>query len=262
MAAGSNIGMMEGAFFVPRGELLEWINNLLQLNVQKIEQLASGAAYCSVIDALFPGTVAMTKVNWMARNDFEFVQNYKVLQQAFERNSIQRHIDVDKLIRGKYQDNLEFTQWLKRFFDLNGGQGKEYNALERRKGARTLWDTGASAARPAPASTRKAAAPAISTATRPKPSPRPTPAAASQDSDNQLAELRMTNDVIQKERDFYFGKLRAIELFCQHHSEDGGAVVAEIFKVLYATDDETISVTPDGDVVVERGEEEPALDTD
>jgi len=255
MAAGSNIGMMEGAFFVPRGELLDWINGLLQLNVTKIEYLASGAAYCSVIDALFPGTVAMNKVNWMARNDFEFVQNYKVLQQAFERNSIQRHIDVDKLIRGKYQDNLEFMQWLKRFFDLNGGAGKDYNAVERRKGTKTPWDSGTSAR---PAASRKAVTTPTNTTPRPKPSRPP----VSQESDSQLAELRMANDVVQKERDFYFGKLRAIELFCQHHEADGGALIAEISKVLYATDDETISVTPDGDVLVERTEEEPAIDTD
>lgn len=257
MAAGSNIGMMDKAFFVPRGELLDWINGLLQLNVTKIEHLANGAAYCSVIDAVFPGTVAMNKVNWMARNDFEFVQNYKVLQQAFERNSIQRHIDVDKLIRGKYQDNLEFMQWLRRFFDMNGGEGKEYNAVERRKGVKTPWDSGVSAQ--ATATRRAVAAAPASTTPRTKPTRPP----LSQEPDSQLAELRLANDVIQKERDFYFGKLRAIELFCQHHAEDGGAVIAEISKVLYATDDETISVTPDGDVLVERAEEEePAIDTD
>lgn len=255
MAAGSNIGMMEGAFFVSRNELLDWVNGLLQLNVTKIEHLASGAAYCSVIDALFPGTLAMNKVNWMARSDFEFVQNYKVLQQAFERNSIQRHIDVDKLIRGKYQDNLEFTQWLKRFYDLNGGAAKDYNAVERRKGAKTPWDLGTST-RPAP---RKAVATPTTTPSQPKSS---RPPVSQEPPDSQLAELRMANDVVQKERDFYFGKLRAIELFCQHHEADGGALIAEISKVLYATDDETISVTPDGDVLVERTEEEPAIDTD
>jgi hypothetical protein len=30
------IGMMEGAFFVPKGDLLNWVNSLLQLEVTKI----------------------------------------------------------------------------------------------------------------------------------------------------------------------------------------------------------------------------------
>jgi hypothetical protein len=30
------IGMMEGAFFVPKGDLLNWVNSLLQLEVAKI----------------------------------------------------------------------------------------------------------------------------------------------------------------------------------------------------------------------------------
>jgi RP/EB family microtubule-associated protein len=33
MAAGDTIGMMEGAFFVSKGELLGWINNLLGINM-------------------------------------------------------------------------------------------------------------------------------------------------------------------------------------------------------------------------------------
>lgn len=38
-------------------------------------------------------------------------------------------MEVEKLAKAKYQDNLEFVQWLKRYYDLNGGsKGAEYNA--------------------------------------------------------------------------------------------------------------------------------------
>ena len=40
---------------------------------------------------------------------------------------------MDKLAKAKYQDNLEFTQWMKKFFDLNYN-GDPYDALAKRKG--------------------------------------------------------------------------------------------------------------------------------
>jgi len=44
-----------------------------------------------------------------------------------------QHIDVDKQVRAKYQDNLEFMQWFKSFFELNCGEGSpEYNAKAQR----------------------------------------------------------------------------------------------------------------------------------
>ncbi|KAJ6824302.1 microtubule-associated protein RP/EB family member 1C-like [Iris pallida] len=38
----NNIGMMDAAYFVGRGEILAWINSTLQLNLSKVEE-ASGA---------------------------------------------------------------------------------------------------------------------------------------------------------------------------------------------------------------------------
>ena len=114
--------MMDGAYFVGRKELLDFFNNLLDLEYTKIEQTASGAMACQITSLIFPQSVAMSRVNWDAKADFEFVQNYKVLQNAFNKHNVQRFVDVDKLIRAKYQDNLEFCQWLKAFFDQSGAQ--------------------------------------------------------------------------------------------------------------------------------------------
>jgi RP/EB family microtubule-associated protein len=54
------------------------------------------------MDSIYPGTFALTKVKWNAKHDYEFVENYKVLQSAFDKNGIKRHIEVDKLVKAKY----------------------------------------------------------------------------------------------------------------------------------------------------------------
>lgn len=40
---------------------------------------------------------------------------------------------MDKLVKAKYQDNLEFLQWMKRFYEINFN-GEPYDALAKRKG--------------------------------------------------------------------------------------------------------------------------------
>merc|ERR1719146_618258 len=101
--APAAVGMMEGAFFVSRSELLGWVNDFFDLSLTKVEQCANGAVYCQIIDACHPGTVAMKKVNWAARAEHEAIPNFKILQQAFSKVGIQRNVEVDKLIKGKYQ---------------------------------------------------------------------------------------------------------------------------------------------------------------
>lgn len=38
---------------------------------------------------------------------------------------------MDKLIKGRFQDNFEFLQWFKKFFDANY-DGREYDAFDAR----------------------------------------------------------------------------------------------------------------------------------
>lgn len=46
---------MGGAFFVSRTELLNWMNEVLQLNYTDLRQASNGAAFCQIIDAIYPG---------------------------------------------------------------------------------------------------------------------------------------------------------------------------------------------------------------
>ena len=51
-----------------RGELLNWVNDLLKTNLTKIEQLGTGAIYCQLLDVLYPSKIPLSKVNWKAKN--------------------------------------------------------------------------------------------------------------------------------------------------------------------------------------------------
>lgn len=101
--------------------------------MDKIEQLGTGAVYCQIMDSLFPKQVHMSKVQWKAKNEWEFINNFKILQQSFLKCKLNKYIDVERLSKAKYQDNLEFAQWMKRFFDINSGRVlNEYDPVEAR----------------------------------------------------------------------------------------------------------------------------------
>ena len=51
-------------------------------------------------------------------------------------------VPVDKLVKGRFQDNFEFIQWFKKFFDANYG-GQEYDPNVARAG-QGLGGSGAS----------------------------------------------------------------------------------------------------------------------
>lgn len=49
----------------------------------------------------------------------------------------------------------------------------------------------------------------------------------------QIAELEVTVQSLETERDFYFGKLRDIEVVCQQSEDD--PLIKQILEIMYAT---------------------------
>ncbi len=54
----------------------------------------------------------------------------------------------------------------------------------------------------------------------------------------QLNTLKLALEGVEKERDFYFGKLREVELLCQEQGQDNGPFVEKLMEVLYSADDQ------------------------
>ncbi|XP_052397745.1 microtubule-associated protein RP/EB family member 1-like isoform X1 [Carassius gibelio] len=244
-----------------RHDMLAWINESLQMNFTKIELLCSGAAYCQFMDMLFPGCIPLKKVKFGAKLEHEYIHNFKILQAAFKRMGVDKIIPVDKLVKGKFQDNFEFVQWFKKFFDANY-DGKDYDPVEARQGQDTM---------PAPnpsmpalskprkimnavhqSSSVKTATPAAAViapqrAAVAKVTPKMVPSSARRPGaggDDERAELiqelnilKSTIQDMEKERDFYFGKLRNIELICQEKDGEGDPTLQRIVDILYATDE-------------------------
>ncbi|XP_010464277.1 PREDICTED: microtubule-associated protein RP/EB family member 1C-like [Camelina sativa] len=262
----TKIGMMDSAYFVGRSEILAWINSTLQLNLSKVEEASSGAVHCQLMDSVHPGTVPMHKVNFDAKSEYEMIQNYKVLQDVFNKLKITKHIEVSKLVKGRPLDNLEFMQWMKKYCDsVNGGQ-HNYHALERReasKGGKEATKRAAATQQSAKSSSSSSAAPtrpSSSNGTRKhepqssnsgnhhssstgnhhssKPSAKqskPVPAY-----DEKITELKLYIDSLEKERDFYFSKLRDVEILCQNPDTEHLPLVGSIKRILYAADGEDV----------------------
>lgn len=285
---GESLGVVSGAYFVGRIKLLEWINDLTKLNYAKIEETASGVFACHVFDALYPGKIRIERVRFDAKHSYDYVHNYKLLQECFNRLKMKRQIDIQKLIRGKYQDNLEFMQWLKAYYDAHASEeALNYDGLARRQQIKV--QRGSAAGPSASVTTPRSAAPILGVArvspTRPKPG-RPTttsstttsgapptraraPSAASA---VQLRQLREENATLRKdivaleeqvqtvesEREFYFRKLRQVEIVVQAvESELAVEGVDELKPLRHALEDVRHALYSEDDVedapIVEDG---------
>ncbi|VDD94721.1 unnamed protein product [Enterobius vermicularis] len=147
-----------------------------EANLTRIEELSTGAAYCQLTDLLFRGSIPLKKVKWNSRTDVDCLHNWRLLQFAWKELGVNKVpyftyakqvIPVERLVCAKFQDNFEFLQWFKKFFDANYDR-TPYDALTARnwemlppgsssKTKLTLKNTKAIANDVPPASTRQRA---------------------------------------------------------------------------------------------------------
>ncbi|KAF7402726.1 hypothetical protein HZH66_004993 [Vespula vulgaris] len=251
-----------------RHDMLAWVNDCLQSSFTKIEELCTGAVYCQFMDMLFPGSVPLKRVKFRTNLEHEYIQNFKILQGGFKKMSVDKIVPIDKLVKGRFQDNFEFLQWFKKFFDANYSGAESYDALAMRGGEAmgsggNTAPRGSNVKRPTPRDvnsakttirtgdgTQSVQAPIMKPLNKPMNKAQPfrpqqkTGVANRGDSEKveelsaQVVELKMSIDGLEKERDFYFGKLRDIEVICQDcENGDPPPIIQKILDVLYATED-------------------------
>lgn len=271
-----------------RHDMLSWVNDCLRSQFTKIEELCTGAAYCQYMDMLFPGSVPMKRIKFRTNLEHEYIQNFKILQAAFKKMNVDKIIPIDKLIKGRFQDNFEFLQWFKKFFDANY-DGREYDAYLARDnlpmgmgGAGAPKGNGVAVAAAAvprraplvsstsrdkikPMSKVTPSRPMAQTVSRPAGGLGSTANASKSSSQNsvsnqqveelttQVMDMRLHLEGLEKERDFYFSKLRDIEILCQEdeQNEQPNSLIQRILNILYATED---GFAPPDDVPPEEEE--------
>ncbi|CAA6659761.1 unnamed protein product [Spirodela intermedia] len=228
----TSIGTMDGAYFVGRNEILSWINATLQLNLSRVEEAASGAVQCQMMD-----------VNFDAKTEYDMIQNYKVLQEVFTKLGIEKRIEVNKLVKGRPLDNLEFLQWLKRYCDsINGGiMNENYNPVERR--CKVGKEKNSRASQRSSKTLQSNNSPRVSVD-----SPIQVKVCAYPNAENlnlreeiknlneKIMDLKLSIDNTEKERDFYFSKLRDIEVLCQRPELEHLPMTKAVRNILYAVD--------------------------
>eukprot|EP00775_Hariotina_reticulata_P003153 gene3153-3430_t len=238
------------AYFVGRSELLNWINSTLGLRLNKVEETCNGAVACQLLDALYPSTVPMKKVDFNAKNEYDMINNYKVLQDVLNKLKVDKHVEVAKLIKGRPLDNTEFMQWFKAYWDgVTGGHPiAEYDAAARRQ----LCKSGALPQRRVPTYAAKVPTPSPAAPAR---SSSKKQIAAGSHNGSARASISSESDVIErlqeeasswrssaetaaKEKDFYYSKLRAIELLCNTPGIAGSPVAKAVEDILYAATQE------------------------
>ncbi|KAG5458052.1 MAG: hypothetical protein BJ554DRAFT_1804, partial [Olpidium bornovanus] len=259
--------------------------------------------------------VHLAKVKFDAKLQYEYVQNFKVLQSAFTAHKIDKVlwkrswrkcelcdrsaaspnslrlgcaltrtvfaydpkiIPVERLIQCKFQDNLEFLQWMKKFWDSTF-PGGHYDAEARRKGKAAGGGVSLTGAprKPVGGSAGMDKAPRhpagelgnpdigfpyteerdIRKSNTAAAAPQKIARRAAEDAspatvdayEKKISDLEIAVAGLQKERDFYFEKLRGIEILTQQELEgdagpggrngaDVGTVLKEIQDVLYSTE--------------------------
>lgn len=256
-----------------RTELLNWLNELLHLNYKKIEECGIGAAYCQIMDSIY-GDLPMHRVKFNATAEYEFLTNYKVLQSCFTKHHIEKTVYVEKLIRCRFQDNLEFLQWIKKFW-MQNKDDTPYDPEARRKFRVVSSGAGSNNGSISVSKRKTSGLSSTSTSsgnlgTTNNYASRSSYGASRRISNEQVlglqAELAQAQgnvaslnkeintykdaiDIMERERNFYFGKLRDIEILVQSTqdlikegvyntgSEDLSKILSKVQQILYATEE-------------------------
>jgi len=221
----SQIGLQHPAFKVGKTELLNWVNDFYSTNYKKIEEMCDGFIYVQILDSIYPNDdVPLKKAKSTYKTEGEYIKNWKLVQDVLTKHGVKKDPKVGLVIQGKFQDNLAWLQWMKHFFDETY-QGEPYDAVARRNGKKS----GAGAKvyqKSSPRKKEKKIKPKSfkkTVKTKSTGKEKKSDVGLIPDSGNEQKKV----DCLEKERNFYFSKLREIEVLCQMEDQSWANFVLE-----------------------------------
>lgn len=239
-----------------RLELLSWVNELTESDYPRIETLSDGIAYCQVIDLIHPKSVMLVKLNCKSnldypRNEDDNFRNLKVLEDALIKVKSKRTIDTTKLSRSKFPDNMDFLQWLYQYYlqekdnieeDRYPAYAKRVEAYKKQKkipAEKSNFDLQMSShliPNDPDFDVNERVSPDLNQ--QRKNQLKDLVLSLEQELTNQVSNYKLLQEDIQQveeERNFYFQKLRQIEILC---GEDEDPVCSQLIEIISATPEE------------------------
>ncbi|XP_055920183.1 microtubule-associated protein RP/EB family member 2-like [Eupeodes corollae] len=244
-----------------RHEMLQWVNTTLSTKYNKIEELCSGVAYCQLMERIFPNCIGIRKVKTNAKLEHDFVFNLKLFQGAFLKLNYDKSVPIDRLVKGRFQDNFEFLQWFKKFYDMHSNDKENHkspNTLTvvkpiRKAISATNLKADSSPIGPGKKTTPTSAPIAKSTRTKSSSTSHLTPRTSqpnrpvSPSSIEVLTEtctqLKEQIGITENDKNYYFNKLQQIENLCIECEKKNEYPdwTKKILNVLYETRDVEVS---------------------
>lgn len=237
---------------VGKNELLAWVNSICGVNYHKIEDCSNGAAFCQIMDAIYPDSIALGKVNYDPVYESDIVNNFIILQESFNENKIQKNLNINELVRKKASATLEMMQWLYNYCSIYGCVDN-YDPYERRK-IFNCKEPNVTRNSGVPVLSRRKSERTISSPTIHRRKTLDSNQSAQQslsesDSEKKVRKLeksvtRLENELMAttKERQFYWEKLRDIEIYCNENQNES---TKQILELLYRLDADGEFIQPD-----------------
>lgn len=208
------------------------------------------------MDMLFPNSVALKRIKFRCNQEHEFVHNFKLLQACFQKQSVRKEIPIERLIKGRFQDNFEFLQWFRKFFFANHNH-RPYDALAMRNGMPMGWGPSllksnsaiVGGCRPNPSRLNQTGSTSMIGAGGGGTKYNAEAVAASVSNtrmltflskekvkddpdESKVKELQQELVRIEQERDFYAAKVHDVRSLCAEYEDKDNILVSKILKVI------------------------------
>lgn len=232
-------------------DCLDWASQHLKLKLTDIEAFASGALFCQLLDLMYEGNVPLHKVKWQTEQKSDFLANFDILNQSFQKYRIKKEYSQEALLSGDSTALFDLLYWFKISGMAQRNLGENYDAVGRREGQ----DFGTSFVEKLKSRNAGLEAVGSTQITNELSSANPSrqPGALNTSTlDSSTIKKLASYDLLKSERDFYYSKIRDIDQVLDTSKETSSvsSLIQTLKDIIYMTPDKIGVVTEEGKFMV------------